>query len=184
MKKIRNRTIYYINSNQESINPTIQKVKSFRALEPGWHWGEGVPINLKNIKNAVDLIKNIHNMGWINTDVFPGTDGEIAIRISSEKFYIEIIQENDLSFSLLVEEREGTDILDLNDLSQEEVIKNILKIRKKDLWIMQDYFPSIISTPQKGESIAWHSETQRTEVESQSSNWSAPIETLVTSAHM
>lgn len=57
---------------------TIEKILSFKKLEKGWHYGEGVPAQLNAIDGALHLYSCAYKLG-LETDAFPCLDGEIML---------------------------------------------------------------------------------------------------------
>lgn len=58
---------------------TIDKLRSYAGLNPGWDYGKGSPIQPHLIELAIDAEKLLRARGYPETDCFPGGDGEIQV---------------------------------------------------------------------------------------------------------
>lgn len=69
---------------------TIDKIDEFGTYKKGWRGGEGIPFANVTIR-ALELVAEAAKVGFIHTDAFPGTAGEIMITIYDEPHYLEFI---------------------------------------------------------------------------------------------
>jgi len=58
---------------------TPGKILGFTELPTGWHYGNGGPISVDVVQIALDLNAYLVSSGLINTDAFPGANGEIQL---------------------------------------------------------------------------------------------------------
>ena len=72
---------------------TERKIRGFRELERGWHYGEGVPIEQSTLDNAIVLHQEAVRLGFLETDAFPGLNGEVMFTIYLDDHYLEFILE-------------------------------------------------------------------------------------------
>lgn len=68
---------------------TEKRILEFRELEPGWHYGEGGPASETAIENAIRLDKQVHSLGYIPTNCFPGVSGEVMLTVYYLQHYLE-----------------------------------------------------------------------------------------------
>ncbi|MBM3301840.1 MAG: hypothetical protein FJY85_18050 [Deltaproteobacteria bacterium] len=77
--------------------PTERKIKSFRGLKHGWHYGEGEPIEEEILGDAISLFREATRLAFFETDAFPGLNGEIRVTIYLHDHYLEFTVEPDRS---------------------------------------------------------------------------------------
>jgi len=83
--------------------PAIAKLKSFRTLRDGWHYGRGGPISSDVIGQAESIHAFYLSVGFSLTDFFPGANGEVLATAYHKDHYIDVIIEPDGSHSLVYE---------------------------------------------------------------------------------
>lgn len=78
---------------QTTFDKTINKIESFRLLESGWRFGDGVTPSAEVIKSAILLVERSIKLGLNKTDAIPQVDGGIQVVISNRnrslEFHIE-----------------------------------------------------------------------------------------------
>jgi hypothetical protein len=112
-------------------NSVIEKIRSFGFLEEGWDFGEGSPAPQEVIETAINLHKMGSTLG-INSNAFPGADGEISVAFYFGTDTIEVKVNRDLSFNLTHERGIGADydILEyLQDVSQKEIESSLIHLK-------------------------------------------------------
>jgi len=82
-------------SKKNQINATEKKISSFKSLPVGWHYGSGIPPSDKVLLLAGRLNSCAGLMGFEDTDVFPGIDGEIMLTVYDGDIYLEFLIEVD-----------------------------------------------------------------------------------------
>ncbi len=70
-------------------NRIIAKIKSYRQLHAGWHFGEGIPITDEYIEAALQLHQAIIDHGCRRTDAFPGLAGQVRVTAYYHGHYLE-----------------------------------------------------------------------------------------------
>ncbi len=88
------------------------KIASFRDLEPGWCFGEGVGPQENVIALATRLNALAAEHGFDSSDAFPGVNGEIQVDFNRGNKCYEFIIETDESITYYVEEEIGSDWVD------------------------------------------------------------------------
>ena len=68
---------------------TRRKIESFRELEAGWCYGEGVAFDEKMLEVALKFNRFAAAQGFAETDAFPGTEGEIMYTVYLGEHYLE-----------------------------------------------------------------------------------------------
>ena len=77
-----------------------KKISSFANLPIGWDYGSGGPIPEDAIETALAWNRFMQSRGLLETDAFPGGDGEVVIAAGYGDHYFEIIVEPDFTISL------------------------------------------------------------------------------------
>lgn len=70
-----------------------RKIQSFKELERGWSYGEGISIEQATLDNAIALNREAIRFGFLETDAFPGLNGEVMFTIYSDDHYLEFTLE-------------------------------------------------------------------------------------------
>jgi hypothetical protein len=87
---------------------TIAKIQSFSDFARGWSFGEGVPFAPSILLKATQLIKTAHVLGFQETDVFPGLNGEVMVTIYLGADYWEFTIEPDETVTFAYERDDET----------------------------------------------------------------------------
>lgn len=95
---------------------TIQKLREFRRLPDGWHYGSGGPISEITFENAKRVHECLFENGFTYTDAFPGAEGEVQLTAYQGAHFISIIIEPEGQMSFAHEE---------NDIDVSEPEENI-----------------------------------------------------------
>jgi hypothetical protein len=77
------------------VRDTERKLRSFAALQPGWHYGEGGPIEGEILDDAIALNRYALHLGFARTNAFPGLNGEARVTIYDGEHYLEFTVEPD-----------------------------------------------------------------------------------------
>lgn len=105
-------------------NETKKLVDSFKELQEGWHYGEGVRISSELISNAHLLLCESDKLGFNRFNAFPGSDGAIQITIYDGPNYYAFTFEPDGSVSVL-HEQSRKEVFTQENLSLEEALLNL-----------------------------------------------------------
>jgi hypothetical protein len=84
---------------------TVKKIRDFKKLEKGWHYGEGELFKDSMLDNAIALIREAFNLAFYTTDAFPGLNGEVLCTIYHGEHYLEFILEPDGSVTFSREKK-------------------------------------------------------------------------------
>ena len=79
------------------------KIIDFKNLERGWCYGEGEPFNDAIINKALELHNEILEKDFIETDAFPGINGEVMLTAYYAEYYFEFTVNLDQSVSIFYE---------------------------------------------------------------------------------
>lgn len=75
---------------------TEAKIRGFKNLQPGWHYGEGDQIQQAVLDRALECHARIINEGLFDaTDAFPGLAGEVMVTAYKADGYLEFIMRPD-----------------------------------------------------------------------------------------
>lgn len=168
MKKAAYRFFSGVNPSYRTImteNATIQKVKSFKNLKEGWHYGEGASFNDKNINCAIDLCEFLLNNSFIKIDAFPGFSGEIRITAYPLDYYFEITLDDNENVSLLIENGNDQEIFRIENQNCESIKKLIIEKRDSLLWNTPEYLHYITTTVLGNDSTALRLRTHHQNLE-------------------
>jgi hypothetical protein len=77
---------------------TAEKISSFANLPRGWHYGKGVPADPDTVRIATEYLLTFTELRFVETDAFPGADGEIMVSACRGKHCVEVTAEPDRSF--------------------------------------------------------------------------------------
>lgn len=146
-------------------NATIQKIKSFKNLKEGWHYGEGVSFNDENINCAIDLCEFLLNNSFIKIDAFPGFNGEIRITAYPLDYYFEITLDENKNVSLLIENGNDKEIFRIENQNCESIKKLIIEQRDSLLWNTPEYLHYITTTVTGNDSTALRLRTHHQNLE-------------------
>lgn len=81
-----------------------EKLDIFSNLPDGWNYGEGCAPPVSRIQEAKNFLKFLNGFWFSETDVFPGTDGEIVIRAYNNDNMLEFLFEIDNTINCLLEQ--------------------------------------------------------------------------------
>lgn len=95
--------VLYLPKDSEYVHVTERKLSEFRNLEAGWRYGEGVPFKVATLKDAMSLHETAVSKGFMETDVFPGANGEIMLTVYHEDHYLEFTVEKNGSVTIVRE---------------------------------------------------------------------------------
>jgi hypothetical protein len=60
---------------------TTKKIRAFRRLKAGWHYGEGYSFDENVLHKAIKLHEHALLLGLYETDAFPGIDGSVILTV-------------------------------------------------------------------------------------------------------
>lgn len=123
---------------------TIQKLRTFSALGPGWHYGEGESPSADTIRSVEQLLLFAHSYGLPETDVFPALDGGIVFNVYKGDHILGFMVEADgrITFTHEIDD-EDVDLQDNIDLA--EAIRLLAK-HAPTLWKSSDLFTRTSTT--------------------------------------
>lgn len=111
---------------------TVEKIRDFKNLEEGWHYGEGQPFKDSILDNAISIIQEAFNAAFYITDAFPGLSGEVMCTIYHGEHYLEFTIEPD-SYITFSREKGDKEICYQEGLSLKDAKKTIREFRK-EIW--------------------------------------------------
>lgn len=108
--------------DQDDLVPylTEQKILDFKTLGRGWCYGTGELFNDCTIDKAVKLNREILDNGFLETNAFPGTNGEIMITLYHNDDYLEFTIENNETITF-VHEKKAEELAYEEQLSYEDI---------------------------------------------------------------
>ena len=131
------------------------KLQSFRELEVGWRFGEGIPTPSNIYNLAIQIDSYIFDKDLFETDYFPGIDGEVSIKIYEENHIFEFTVEVDCSITFVHESnKEETEYLE--DLTLNEALSKVDNINIIICESLSDYYIQETGLKRKDDLIAPH----------------------------
>lgn len=120
------------------LSETAIKISSFANLHPGWDYGRGGPIREAARNLGLGWNNFFRSIGFVETDAFPGGDGELVIAAGNEDHYFEIIIEPDVTVSLAYDLK-GKQAFYRPNMSSFEAEQTILHIMGRPQWMSFGY---------------------------------------------
>jgi hypothetical protein len=151
--------------NLEISGHTEQKIRSFRHLTPGWHYGRGIPISETVTRIALRLNALSRYMGVLTTDAFPGVDGEILLTCYVREHYLEVLVRPDEAVSIIHEIADEVVTEVPPTRRPEPVLRQIVG----EIWNGSGSYTSTISMFGDRDLPVWHSRTHLMSLAHQSS---------------
>lgn len=106
---------------------TAEKILSFEMLPTGWYFGEGVPPSPKAIEFAIKINEKAALL-QLQTDAFPGQNGEVQISVYSCDDYLEFIIDAEGLITFVYEKNDQEQEY-LENLTLEEAIHELTQDR-------------------------------------------------------
>lgn len=75
--------------SSSSFPRTAHKIREFRDLPQGWHYGRGAAPSKETIDAAIEIAVTALKGGQTDTDAIPGSNGEIQILVFRGSTYLE-----------------------------------------------------------------------------------------------
>jgi len=111
-----------------NIENTASRIKAFRQIQSGWHYGTGLPPSQETVNTALKLNVEARYAGFPKTNAFLGTDGEIRVTAYHGPLYLELTVEASGKVTLLLEQGD-TEIAYEENLSLQEALAQMRKLR-------------------------------------------------------
>ena len=114
----------------EGIVYTEQKIRAFASLPVGWQHGEGHPPSDSTIEHAIILNIYASDLGFKETNAFPGIEGEVQLLIYHERTTLEITLEIDDSVTF-IHEQDDKEIESIENLTFCDTMKKLQFLKKQ-----------------------------------------------------
>jgi hypothetical protein len=146
---VTNRNLYFhgVTVNVPSydlFDGTEDKIKSFAQLARGWDYGNGGPIPEGTLRKARAWNTLLKEVGFSETDAFPGGGYEVVVAGSIGEHYVEIIVEPSDRISIAYDHKGRQQFYKAN-LSESEA-EQAMGSLVRGLWSASDYFTRISTT--------------------------------------
>ena len=161
-------------TNISALQTTKRKIREFKELAQGWHFGEGVPIEQSILDAGIALNREAIRLGFLETDAFPGINGEVMLTIYSDDHYLEFTLETDSNVTFY-REKDDEEVAYQEGLSFQDAQERIRQLRIEK-WMESDFLVEGTTTPERVDLPASRSRIQQEMVESQSLTQSVPFE--------
>ena len=140
---------------------TAEKIKRFRNLPTGWHYGEGVLPSRGVVNAALQIHANAVIAGLMDTDAFLGISGEVRVTAYSPFTDLEFTVEPNGSITFVREDRRtGTE----TDYRQNLLLRDVLSILSdvgRELWASFGFSTTGTTITALDAFNPWFSETRR-----------------------
>jgi hypothetical protein len=138
------------------------KLRHFRSLRIGWHYGRGKPPAEKTMEAASWLHREALFLGFTSMDAFPGVNGEIMLTIYAPgSNYMELTVEPDGTISFAHEINRAEQPVPDNRISALDA-RHLLKNIASSIWSMSISSISPTTTPTGTNLKVWLSKTLQT----------------------
>ena len=137
---------------------TEDKIRSFRQLPEGWHYGEGGPPAQRTVTRALAILKAAHSYGFLWADAFPGIEGEIRVTAYEGPHYLEFTVAADRRITF-VRELDNVEVACEENLSLGQA-KSMLHQMADQIWSLSDLLAQGTSINRDSVSRAGRSRTQ------------------------
>lgn len=131
-----------------ALQTTVRKIRGFAQLKTGWHYGEGIPFEQSILNNAIALNREAIRSGFLETDTFPGLNGEVVLAIYFADHYLEFIIEPNGSITFYYEKGDE-EIAYQEGLPLQDAKEKIRQFRAEK-WIASDSLTGRITTTPEG----------------------------------
>lgn len=135
---------------------TDEKIKKFKNLSVGWHYGKGIPPSSDTVTLSLRINDQAVLFG-LKTDAFPGVDGEIQVNCYYDDETIELIIEPNGEICL-VHDRNNVELESFESSKLSDVL-GFLKRYGKDIWNLSGSSTQITMTSTEKDLPASHLET-------------------------
>ena len=136
----------YVTTVAVPTDRTEQKINSFARLQPRWDYGHGGPIARATLDIALVWNQFLQQLGLLDTDAFPGGEGEVVIAAGYGDHYFEIIVEPDHSISIAYDFKNRQALYEANLHAAEAATKLMQLTGQGGKWNWLDYFTQISTT--------------------------------------
>lgn len=133
-------------------NDAQRKIHNFLRFKSGWHFGEGVAPSYEVAEQASAIVEQASFYG-VDTDAFPGIDGEIMVTVYRDNNYLEFTSETDGTVTF-VHERRRRQISYKEGLQLNQALDEVRRIGGQT-WNILGSFTKIISTARDRSSRVW-----------------------------
>ncbi len=169
----------YVWAVNDYITATSRKIRAFKNLPNGWHFGEGCPPSDTTISQAQELNKSLGLVGFQKTNAFPGIDGAVRVTAYHNKTYLEFTIEANGEVTFLHEEG-GEEIEYRENVSLSQATEFAKDLGGK-LWASFDSSIQVTTTILESDSRVLPSKPHEMEAESQLLMKNVPLEPVAQS---
>lgn len=125
-----------------TIHKTIQKVREFVLLPPGWHFGDGVPTPHERVEQAIRFLLFASQRGLDRANAFPGVTGQVEVTFYDGDRMLEVTIESD-GANTIAEDRGSEQIYFEENRTKNDVYRRLEEF-SQSIWPSSDLF--IVST--------------------------------------
>ncbi len=152
----------YKTQSDKFAHPIAQKIRSFQDFPVEWCYGEGATFQPGIIDSATKLHSYALSKGFLETDAFPGVNGEIRITLYKDKYYLEFTIENDESIAFS-HEKDDNEVLYEEGITYDDATKLIDRFWD-EIWNSSEYYTATITTQGSNDFKVWLLKTPATGV--------------------
>jgi hypothetical protein len=138
---------------------TDAKIRSFARLPPGWHYGAGKAALQETIDLAREYLLLFAQLGFVETDAFPGVDGEIMVSAYRGGHCVEVTLELDSTFTL-THQFDGSDRYHgagLSSVTASQTLSTISEKINQEACATSDWYIPGTTISTRVDSKTWHS---------------------------
>lgn len=124
---------------------TERKIKQFANYHDGWSFGRGLKFTNKVIEKSIEVFKMFHSYGFIETNAFPGENGEIMITAYKNNYCCEVVAYQDGSYDFIIE-KDDEEVKCVDKANADLIKQNIKEFRDQFVWNSSESSTQSIST--------------------------------------
>jgi hypothetical protein len=114
--------------SEKDVFSTEDKIASFAKLANGWSYSEGESFSTAVIDHTITLAQRALAEGFLETDAFPGLEGELMLAVYSQGKTLELVVNADESISSCLEISETQKVRD-SHLSLKQAFQKIAELK-------------------------------------------------------
>lgn len=149
MRAINNSADQFYPQKPDSPHPTSRKIRSFKNLKSGWHFGEGTAFDDSILEMAASLNEFALSLGFYETDTFPGIDGSVMLTVYYYQHYLEFTLNPDGKV-IYCREKGKEEIHEKFGLSVEDARKILTDFRKEICRLSESYTSGTMTSENVG----------------------------------
>lgn len=147
----------YNDSNSPSESVSAAKLRALADLQEGWNYGEGAAFSPSHLQRMEMLLRRVESAGFLETDVFPGPDGNVVLAVYLPDVYFEIELRKNGSLEFIHELPSGQAVEALTESTEDAILQYMRRVRSGTWNSSESSTSSTTGTSGRSVSTALHS---------------------------